>query len=119
MSTTAGCRPEAWPILERALTEKRPVRVSYHGHERVLSPHVLGWKNGRAKVLAYQADGTTSHGALPNNTRQRWRSLFIDEIENPEITDDRWESADNYTPDTNAIDHLELAVRLSPNSANS
>ena len=117
MGVVVAWRPDAWVVLERALTEKRPVRLRYHGHERVLCPHVLGFKNGRAKVLAYQSDGTTSQGALPDDTRQRWRSLFVDEIENPEITNDAWESADNYTPNTNAIDHRELAIQQPPNTS--
>ena len=103
-------RSPVWSTLERALTERRAVRASYHGRERVLCPHVLGWKNGRAKVLAYQAGGTRSEGALAEHPRQRWRCLFVDEVEDAVITEDRWESAENYSPKTNGIDELELAV---------
>jgi hypothetical protein len=103
-------RPPAWPTLERALAEKRPVRARYHGTERVLCPHVLGWKNGRPKVLAYQAGGTTSLGGLAPDPRQRWRSMFVDEVDDPVITDDPWDSADNYSPETNGIDDVELSV---------
>jgi hypothetical protein len=106
-------RPPAWEVLERALTERRAVRARYHGHERVLCPHALGWKNGRAKVLAYQSGGTTSLGALPTGAQQRWRSMFVDDIEHPTITDDHWETADNYSPDSNCIDHLAVHVARS------
>jgi hypothetical protein len=105
-------RPSAWEVLEQALTERRAVRAGYHGHERVLCPHALGWKNGRAKVLAYQSGGTTSIGALTPSTRQRWRSMFVDEIEHPTITDDRWETADNYSPDSNCIDEVAVQVQM-------
>ena len=97
-------RPPAWAVLDQALKERRPVRARYHGHERVLCPHGLGWKHGRAKVLAYQAGGTTSHGALLGDPRQRWRSMFVDEIEAPVIIDGPWETADNFSLASNCMD---------------
>jgi len=103
-------RPPAWDLLEQALIQRRPVQARYHGRVRLLCPHALGWKNGRAKVLSYQADGTTSTGTLTPDPRQRWRSMFIDEIEDPVITNDSWRTADNYTPNTNGIDRLHLDI---------
>lgn len=106
-----AARPSAWAVMKKALGERRPVRARYHGRERLLCPHALGWKNGRAMVLCYQAGGTTRNGALPMDPRQRWRSLFVDEIEDPVITDGPWETADNYSADScNCIDELEAAV---------
>lgn len=104
--------PPLWELLAHALTQRRTVNARYHGHDRTLSPHALGWKNGRAKLLAYQSAGTTSHGRIPTDPRQRWRSLFIDEIEHATLTDKPWQTADNYTPHTNGIDHLEIHVDL-------
>jgi hypothetical protein len=101
----------AWTVLADSLTKRRAVRVRYHGHDRVLCPHLLGWKHGRAKVLAYQSDGTTSAGPLPARPQQRWRSLFVDEIE--QITpapDHPWQTADNYTADSNCVDQIALTV---------
>ncbi len=108
--TARPSRPPAWAALERALTERRPVRARYHGTERVLCPHALGWKRARAKVLSYQAGSSTEDGRRPDDPRQRWRSMFVDEIEDPVITDSRWETADNYSPETNGIDDLEISV---------
>ncbi|HEX9548056.1 MAG TPA: WYL domain-containing protein [Acidimicrobiales bacterium] len=108
--TPISPRPPAWAVLAQALSEHRPVRARYRGVERFLCPHLLGWKNGRPKLLAYQAGGATSRGSLPRDTRQRWRSMFVDEIETVTIADRPWETADNYSLDTNNIDHIELAV---------
>ena len=107
MTTTP--RPAAWAVLEQALLQRRPVHATYHGRSRLLCPHALGWKNGRAKVLAYQADSTTSTTS-PVNTRQQWRSMFIEQIEDAVLTDDAWHTADNYTHDTNGIDELDLHI---------
>jgi hypothetical protein len=103
-------QPHAWTLLEQALSQRRTIKARYHGAERILCPHALGWKRGRAKVLVYQSAGATTTGALPAATNQRWRSMFVDEIEDPTITDDQWQTADNYTPHTNGIDTLALAL---------
>jgi WYL domain len=103
-------RPPAWQTLAQAIDERRPVRARYHGAERILCPHALGWTNGRPKVLAYQVGGTTSRGTLPTDPRQRWRSMFVDEIEAPIITDGRWQTADNYRRNFNGIDHVEVEL---------
>lgn len=89
-------RPRAWEVLARALAERRPVRARYHGHERVVCPHVLGWAGGRAKVLAYQAAGTTSAGVLPADASRRWRTMFVDELVGPVVVEGSWQSAPNY-----------------------
>ncbi|MCA1681650.1 MAG: WYL domain-containing protein [Actinobacteria bacterium] len=102
----------AWATLEAALRERRPVRLSYHGRLRTVCPHALGWKNGKAMLLAYQIGGQT--GSLSADPRQRWRNLFVHEIDHVDAADpsSRWETADNYNPahPFNAIDHLSIAV---------
>jgi len=104
--------PPAWRVLAHALTQRQTVSARYHGHHRLLCPHALGWKHGRAKLLAYQAAGTTSSGALSATPHHRWRSLFVDEIEDASIVPGLpWQSAGNYTPMSNCIDDLELYIR--------
>jgi hypothetical protein len=99
--------PTAWTILSSAVGERRTVRARYHGHLRVLSPHALGWKNGRAKALVYQS---AVIGDQSSHDPRGWRSLFVDEIEDATVTDDRWTTADNYTPVTTGMDLLAIAV---------
>ena len=104
-------RPPAWDVLAQALHECCPVRALYHGTERVLCPHVLGWKAGRAKALCYQVGGTTGHGALPAGPEQRWRSLFVDDLEAVELlSGHRWGTAPNYSVVSNCVDQVEFYV---------
>ncbi len=114
-STATRRQPPSWALLEQALTNRQPIRLHYHGHERVVCPHALGWKNGRAKVLAYQTAGTTSNGQLPDDPRQRWRSLYIDEIDTPQPTDGAWQTGPNATTTSNCIDEIAVTVDMTAN----
>ncbi len=111
---TVAAPPTAWGNLEVALRRRRPVHLSYHGRQRTVCPHALGWKNGKAILLAYQTGGQTSAGSLPADPRSRWRNLFVDEIDHVVLADaaSPWQTADNYNPSHpfNAIDHLVVAV---------
>ena len=109
-----GCRvgSPGWALLVEAITGQRRVAASYHGHERLLCPHVLGWRDGRAKLLAYQVGGETSAGRLAALEGERWRSMFVDEIEGPLVVVGPWRTARNYRPAPEAVgmDCTELAV---------
>lgn len=112
--TTTPAPPPAWAHLEQGLRQRRPVHVSYHGRQRLVCPHALGWKNHRPLLLGYQIGGQTSTGALAADPRKRWRNMFIDEIDHITVTDGTtpWASADNYNPTRpfNAIDEVAIAI---------
>jgi hypothetical protein len=111
-------RPTAWAALEAALRERRPVRVTYHGHERVLCPHALGWKNGRPMLLGYQAGGWTSTGSLDADPRKRWRCLFVDEVGKVVSEPGKaWAGADNYDPTHPFSSIDDVAVALPANGS--
>ena len=112
--TTTTAPPMAWAPLEAALRQRRPVGVSYHGKQRLVCPHALGWKNNRPMVLAYQIGGETTSGALPTDPRKRWRCLFVDEIDQVGSTGPAgaWGTADNYDPSHpfHVIDEVAVAI---------
>ncbi len=114
---TTSTPPAAWAVLETALRQRRPVRVCYHGNQRLVCPHALGWKNKRPMLLAYQSGGHTSTGALPADPRKRWRCMFVDQIDHIVAADPAspWQSADNYNAERpfNAIDELTIAITIS------
>ena len=93
-------------MLHASLAERRPVRARYHGRVRVLCPHAIGWKNGRAKVLAFQSAVIDAASSDPVG----WRSMFVDEIEDAAVSDDKWRTAGNYTPHTTGIDTISAAI---------
>lgn len=112
--TAIAILPTAWDPLEAALRARRPVEVTYHGRQRVICPHALGWHNARPLVLGYQTGGQTSTGALPADPRKRWRCMYVDDIDHVAIPDppSAWHSADNYNPahPFPAIDEVAIAI---------
>lgn len=103
--------PVAWSVLERAIQQRHRVRLGYNGRDRLVCPHALGWKNGRVVALVYQCDGMTSEGPIATSPRQRWRSLFLDDIEHAGMASGVWQSADNYSLDTILMDTVVVAVK--------
>jgi hypothetical protein len=101
--------PEAWAVLERALVGRQRVCSRYHGRERVACPHVLGWKNGRAKSLLFQV-AVADQGPLADGPRAHWRSMFVDEIEDAVVIEGSWETAENFSANTNCVEVVEVAV---------
>ena len=110
MTTTP---PPAWDALQTALRQRQAVTVSYHGHHRIICPHALGWKNGKAMLLGYQTGGHTTTATLPAAPNNRWRNFFVDDIDDVTADDTTsWQTADNYDAahPFNAIDELTAAV---------
>jgi hypothetical protein len=111
--TTLPLRPAAWAPLEAALRQRHPVTISYHGLQRIVCVHALGWNNARPILLGYQVGGQTSTGTLDPDPRKRWRCMYIDEIDHVHADGTtQWASADNYNPSRpfNAIDHVALSI---------
>ena len=111
--TTPPAPPATWAPLEAALRQRQPVRVSYHGRQRVVCPHALGWNNARPMLLGYQVGGQTSTGTLDPDPCKRWRGMYIDEIDHVHADGTTpWATADNYNPSRpfNAIDQVAVAV---------
>ncbi|MDA8060874.1 MAG: hypothetical protein M0T80_00335 [Actinomycetota bacterium] len=109
-AASLGSRPIPWAVLEEAITSRRALSVRYHDLQRLICPHVLGWKAGRAKVVVYQVEPTVTRSGHSADPWQRWRSMFVEEIEHAVITDAPWRSADNYTPICNNIDDVVIEV---------
>ena len=111
---TTAALPIAWAPLETALRQRRPVLLGYHGRQRLVCPHALGWKNTRPMLLAYQTGGETTSGTLPADPRKRWRCLFVDEVDSVAAADAAcvWGTADNYDPahPFHVIDEVAIAI---------
>ena len=116
---TTTTLPTPWAVLEASLRARRPVRVCYHGRQRVICVHALGWTNARPMVLGYQTGGETSTATLPTDPPKRWRCMYVDEIDDIVIADpgSRWGSADNYDPSQPFAGFDSVVITATPASA--
>jgi hypothetical protein len=72
--------------LIRAVQEHRVVELTYQGHQRTVEPHIVGLHEAGEPVLyGYQIGGTSRSGSIPG-----WRTLIVTEIEDLELTDQRF-----------------------------
>jgi predicted DNA-binding transcriptional regulator YafY len=103
---------ETWATIETALRQRRPLNLSYHGRQRLISPHALGIKNNRAMLLAYQTNNPT------NPADPQWRCMYLDQIDHITLAHPthQWQTADTYNPDHPFpnIDHLTIAITPTP-----
>ena len=74
-----------------AIDAKKMLKFDYHDHERIVEPHVYGIKDNKKSLQAYQTDGTSSSGGLP-----QWRRMFIDEISSIQILDESFPGKREY-----------------------
>jgi hypothetical protein len=70
-------------ILRQAIQFRLPVFGVYAGLDRFLCPHVLGYKQGRLQVLAYQFAGESASGTIiapidpANGPSSNWRCMEV------------------------------------------
>lgn len=102
-----------YAVFEAAMRARRPVACSYQGRPRELCPIVLGWSDGREKVLGYQVGGASSRPLTSPETR--WRCLFLDEVTEARLTDGRWASGGAHRSDQTCVKEVDLDINpLSP-----
>ncbi len=77
----------AYEIFRRAILERKQVLCRYKGLRREVCPHVIGWKDGCEKVLAFQFGGESSQ-ALPKDGE--WRCIFVEEVTEAYLREGRW-----------------------------
>lgn len=107
-------RPPGWDLIYQAIEQRKTITARYHRSARLLCPHLLGWRNRRAKLLSYQPTATTATAVL--DPRQQWRWMFVDEMEDLAVTDIAWLTATNYSAGIAGIDLIEIAVTFTTRS---
>jgi predicted DNA-binding transcriptional regulator YafY len=75
--------------LRSAITNRNLLEFSYKGHHRVVEPFTYGiTPKGNEVLRAYQTDGTSESGAVPD-----WRLFSVNKIEGLVILDSHFTQA--------------------------
>jgi hypothetical protein len=98
-------------LFRQAILTRQQVICSYQGRYRELCPHVLGYKNGEEKVLAFQFGGE-SNSTLP--PRGEWRCLVLAHVREARRRDGRWYSGNRHTRSQACIDIVDVDVNVPP-----
>ena len=99
---------EVYELLREAIINKDQVVCEYQGYQREICPHVIGTKEGKRQMLAYQFGGHSSRGLPPGGA---WRCMVVDEITNAvSIPSDEWHTGDRHTKRQTCVDYVDEEV---------
>ena len=109
----AGASPPPGPPSMRALRQRRPVHVCYHGHDGCICPHALGWKTASRCCSATRPAATPAPERSPPTLTTGGAACSSTRSTTSGDTNAPWGTADNYNPahPFPAIDQVAHAVR--------
>ncbi|MBT3071675.1 hypothetical protein KKP04_12460 [Rhodomicrobium sp. Az07] len=96
-----------YAVFRDAVLKRKQVVCMYQGYERQLCPHVLGYKDGREKVLSFQFGGGSSKG-LPHGGQ--WRCMFLEEITDARAQDGDWYTGTGHSRIQTCVDDVDVEV---------
>jgi hypothetical protein len=94
--------------LRFAITNKRLIRFTYQGAQRVAEPHDYGLRDGTDWVLVYQRE----KAGREDDTSRGWRSLETSKIQDCIVLDDSF-SGTREKPDQQHLRWDVLYARVS------
>ena len=92
--------------LRFAIEEKRRVSATNNGVRRILSPHALGEKDGRARALFLQSEPIGGTDSLED----QWRCMDIDKLLEVTIWDDAWVRVGTHSRRSTCMDYVDVEV---------
>jgi len=78
-----GVDPGVHKLILTAIHERRLLRFTYHGKERIVEPQDYGIQNGIAYLFTFQTAGESSSSRLPD-----WRKFAVLSMSNLELLDE-------------------------------
>lgn len=102
-------------LIWDAIVNKRQILARYHGHPRVLCPHILGYKDGKEHCLFYQVGGTSRSGLGPRGSSQNWRCMDLDELDDVSCREGAWytghHGTDEHDKPQSCVEQIVIAVK--------
>ena len=98
---------DAYRMLRRAVRDRLQVTCFYDGRFRAICPHVLGTKDGRRRVLAFQFAGDSESGLPPGG---EWRCMDVDGIRDAALREGPWRTGRHRHNPQHCIDAVDVAT---------
>jgi predicted DNA-binding transcriptional regulator YafY len=93
-------------LFHRAVINRRQIVCVYQGYNREFCPIILGHKDGRERLLAFQFAGGSSKGPV----RGKWKCFNLGEIENAKTRRGRWHSGGKDRAPQSCLDEVFVDV---------
>ena len=102
-----------YQIIKNAIINKQNIKADYHNYPRIMTPHVLGHKNGKEKCLLYQFDGQSSSATFfPENSSDNWRCVFVDELTNISAVDGKLHTCSKHTKAQTCVADVDVELKF-------
>lgn len=98
---------EAYQVFRQAVVEKKQVVCTYHGLQREVCPHTLGYTNGREQALTFQFAGKSSSGLPPGG---EWRCMKLSEVKSAVLRDGPWHTAPDHSRPQTCVKQIDVEV---------
>ena len=101
-------RSDAFDLIKQAIAERKLISAVYHGKQRELCPHVLGWKVERERALLFQVGGDSAKGL---DAIGSWRCLNLDELSEVDIYEGEFRTGPGYYDNPQkCVDKIEAQI---------
>jgi hypothetical protein len=95
-----------YAVVRRAIEERLQVHATYGGHRRRMCPHLIGTRDGQARALFFQFDGSSARGLPPGGD---WRCLRLAGLSDVSVHDGPWHTRPHSAPQS-CIEKIDLEV---------
>jgi uncharacterized protein len=93
-------------LFHRAILTRQQVTLRYKGEVREVCPHILGHKDGKETVLAYQFGGESKRrGSIPD-----WRCFYLAEVETASLRKGPWHGGASHRARQRCVDTVYVDV---------
>ena len=103
----------AYNAIKAAIAAKQNISADYKGYPRIMTPHTLGYKDGKEKCLFYQFAGKSSSAStFPENSPTNWRCVFIDELSHVSAVGGTLHTCGTHTKRQTCVDNVDAEMRF-------
>lgn len=92
-------------LIVLAISQHKIIKFNYHHEERIVEPHHYGYLNGKLQLHAYQIDGGSESGGIPE-----WRNFEIDQIEHLAQQNESFAIRESHHPDNSNYSEVIKSV---------
>jgi predicted DNA-binding transcriptional regulator YafY len=106
---TPNTPSNTYNLFRQAILREKRVTCTYRKHHRELCPHIIGHREGREVVLAFQFAGQSERG-LPRGGQ--WRCLYLSEVTEARLQDGRWHTGPHHTSTQTCVETVDLDINI-------